>query len=184
VSAPAAVTRLDEAVDGFFDRHLRGRRWADRLFYSASALGDFSLLWHLVGATRGLRSDHDADAAIRLSVCLGVETVVVNGILKSLLPRKRPIPGRPRPHRLRRPRTTSFPSGHASSAFTAATLLTDAGGSPAVWYPVAAVVGLSRVHVSIHHASDVAAGAVVGIALGRVAGRVWPLADPGGPDGE
>jgi membrane-associated phospholipid phosphatase len=40
---------------------------------------------------------------------------------------------------------------------------------------VAAVVATSRVHVGIHHASDVAAGAALGLVLGRVALKVWPL---------
>ena len=176
--APRAVTRFDAAVDRFFAERLRGRPVVDRAFYSASALGDFSLIWHLVGAVRGLRSDHDARAAVRLSTCLGVESVLVNGVLKSVLPRNRPALTELRPFALRTPRTTSFPSGHASAGFTAATLITDAGGSPAVWYPLAALVGLSRVHVNIHHASDVAAGALVGVAIGQAAKRAWPLPDP------
>ena len=178
MNEPEVVTRFDAAVDGLFDRHLRGRPLIDRVFYSASALGDFSLIWHLVGAARGVRSDRDTSAAQRLSVCLGIESALVNGLLKSLLPRNRPQPAGARPLRLRTPRTKSFPSGHASAGFTAATLITDSGGSPLVWYPLAAAVGLSRVHVRIHHASDVVAGAVVGVALGQIAKRVWPLADP------
>jgi undecaprenyl-diphosphatase len=181
VSNSGAVARFDAAVDGFFDRRLRGRVPVDRFFYSASALGDFSLIWHLVGAARGVRSDRDVDAAIRLSVCLGVESALVNGALKQLLPRNRPAPRRIRPLHLRTPKTTSFPSGHASAGFTAATLITDAGGAPAFWYPLAALVGLSRVQVSIHHASDVAAGALVGVALGQIAKRAWPLSDRVGP---
>lgn len=174
----SAVDRLDAAVDRVFDRHLRGRPAIDRVFYSASALGDYSLIWLLLGAARGLRSDRDTDAAIRLGVCLGIESAVVNQGIKRLVPRNRPVPRIPRPLRLRTPRTTSFPSGHASAGFTAATLFVDSGGSPAVWYPLAALVGLSRVHVSIHHASDVVAGAVVGLAFGRLATRLWPLPAP------
>lgn len=168
------VALFDSRVDDAFDRHARGRPVLDRLFYSASALGDFSLLWHLLGAVRGLRSDRDARAAVRLSACLGVESALVNGVLKSILPRNRPVAVGVRPHTLRMPKTTSFPSGHASSGFMAASLLVDDGGSPAVWYPLATVVALSRVHVRIHHASDVAAGAAVGLALARVARRAWP----------
>jgi membrane-associated phospholipid phosphatase len=182
VSTSRAIARFDAAVDGFFERRLRGRPTVDRVFYSASALGDFSLIWHLLGAARGLRSDRDAQAAVRLSACLGVEAVLVNGVIKGLIPRTRPTPKTRRPFRLRSPKTTSFPSGHASAGFTAATLITDAGGAPAVWYPLAAVVGFSRVHVSIHHASDVVAGAIVGVALGQAAKRAWPLPDPF-PDG-
>jgi undecaprenyl-diphosphatase len=178
------IARFDAAVDRFFDDHLRGRPVADRVFYSASALGDFSLIWHLLGAAKGLRSERDAAAALRLSACLGAEAVLVNGVVKGLIPRTRPVSPIRRPLRLRTPKTTSFPSGHASAGFTAATLMTDAGGCPAFWYPLATVVALSRVHVSIHHTSDVAAGAVVGVALGQIARRAWPLSPAAPTDPE
>jgi len=47
--------------------------------------------------------------------------------VKSFFRRKRPewLSETPRPHRLRRPRSSSFPSGHASAAFTAATILSE-----------------------------------------------------------
>lgn len=166
---------FDDAVDARFDAHLRGRAPVDRLMYSVTELADFSLLWHLVGATRGLRSERDRREAVRLSMVLGVESTMVNGLLKSLFKRERPIPDFQRPHHLRIPLTTSFPSGHASAAFCAATLLADGrrGPSRVAWYGLAAVVASSRVHVKIHHASDVLGGVAVGLAVGQVARRVW-----------
>lgn len=166
---------FDDAVDGWFDRTLRGRPPIDRVLYSVTELADFSLLWHLLGAVRGLRSERDAAEALRLSVVLGVESTVVNGGLKSLFRRERPIPEFERPHHLRVPLTTSFPSGHASAAFCAATLLAEGRSRPAKvgWFALAGVVAASRVHVKIHHASDVLGGAVVGLAAGRVARRLW-----------
>ena len=65
-------------------------------------------------------------------------------------------------HGLRRPITTSFPSGHATAAFCAATLL---GGGP-VWYGAAAAVASTRIYVRLHHASDVVVGAALGLGLG------------------
>ena len=38
----------------------------DRVMYAATELGDFALIWHLVGVARGLRSDRDAADAVRL----------------------------------------------------------------------------------------------------------------------
>jgi undecaprenyl-diphosphatase len=187
LEARAAV--LDQAVDGAFDR-LRGDPVADRLFYLASDLGDFSVLWSLVGAIRGLRSDEDADAAIRLLVCLGLESALVNGLIKSLLPRRRPVFEGDHPFHLRTPKTASFPSGHASSGFMAATLLSSGKRAPAKvgWYGLATVVAASRIHTRAHHASDVLAGAALGLVLGRIATKAWPLPragtehldDPGG----
>ncbi|HUF31815.1 MAG TPA: phosphatase PAP2 family protein [Acidimicrobiales bacterium] len=177
---PAAVSRrvgdFDRALEATSSR-LRGRPVADRIFYSASALGDFSLVWHLVATGRALRSERDEREAVRLVTALAVESVVVNGLVKSLFRRERPSVEDPRPHRLRRPRSSSFPSGHATSAFMAATILSEGGRrrSAPAWYALAAVVAASRVHVRIHHGSDVAAGAVIGIGIGQLVRRLWPL---------
>jgi undecaprenyl-diphosphatase len=42
------------------------------------------------------------------------------------------------------------------------------------WYALGLLIGWSRVHVRIHHPSDVVGGAVVGLVLGRIALRVLP----------
>jgi membrane-associated phospholipid phosphatase len=169
------VGRFDHAVDGLFERHLRGRPAPDKVFYAASALGDFSLLWHLVATARALRSEADERGSARLAAALAVESLAVNWGVKSLFRRARPEWEQHRPRTLRKPRTSSFPSGHASSGFLAASLLAHRSRAPLAWYGLAAVVASSRVHVRIHHASDVVGGALLGLAVGRLVRRVWPL---------
>lgn len=173
----AHLDGFDHAVDDLVDRNLRGRPVVDRVMYSVTELGDFSLLWHLLGSVRGLRSDDELRAAIRVSGVLALESTLVNGVIKSLFRRERPIPDFERPHHLRMPKTTSFPSGHASAAFCAATLLSDgrSRSRTAFWYGLAGTVAFSRVHVKIHHASDVLGGAAVGLVVGRLARRAWRL---------
>ncbi|MDH3755335.1 MAG: phosphatase PAP2 family protein [Acidimicrobiia bacterium] len=171
----ATAERIDDVVDDAWDA-LRGRPIVDRIFYTASELADFSLVWHLIGTGRALIPPASPMTAIRLSAALGVESILVNGIIKSVFKRERPVAGHARPLHLRLPRTTSFPSGHASSAFLAATLLAE--GTPRrswAYYGLAGLVATSRVHVRIHHASDVAAGAALGLALGQIVKRVRPL---------
>lgn len=168
------VQRFDEAVDQLFD-HLRGNSIADRLFYSASELGDFSLIWHLVGAAGAALDEEQFARAIRASALLGVESALVNGGIKSLFQRDRPTVDEARPHHLRQPKTSSFPSGHASSGFVAAALLSRSAPGAVALHAVATVVALSRVHVRIHHASDVVSGAILGAALGQIGRKVWPL---------
>lgn len=172
-----AVRSFDEWVDGRWEP-LRTSAAADRVFYGASELGDFSVLWHLVGAVQGLQSDADFDRAVRLSATLAVESLLINGGIKSLFRRTRPVHEVERPLRLRQPRSSSFPSGHASAAACTATLMSRGGASTLAWWTAAAVVGTSRIHVRIHHASDVVAGAAVGTAIGLVARRLWPLPRP------
>lgn len=162
-------------MDAAFDR-VRGNPTADRIFYLATELGDWSLIWHLLGAARGLASDEKADQAFRLSALLGGESVLVNGIVKSFFRRTRPDWDQPRAFRIRKPLSSSFPSGHASSSFTAAGVLSEDDPLWPLYYGLAAVVATSRVYVKIHHASDVVAGAALGVLLGRVARKVWPKA--------
>src|SRR5262245_35954230 len=98
------VRRFDVAADRAWDR-LRGRPVVDRVFYSASALGDFSLIWHILGCGRALLPGHEAEEALRLSVTMGAESALVNGPVKSLFRRLRPTHDHStvHPHRLRRP---------------------------------------------------------------------------------
>ena len=88
-----------------------------------------------------------------------------------------PVAGGRLPYGMRRPITSSFPSGHAAAAFAAAALLGAGGRRPAVvgWHLLAAAVAASRVYVRLHHPSDVLAGAALGAAYGRLARRYLRL---------
>jgi len=170
-----AIVAFDDAVDRRLAR-LRGRPVVDKVMYGASELGDWSFIWHLIGVAQALRPGRSPMSAVRLSVILGIESAIVNGGIKSLFRRTRPAweAAHARPFRLRTPRSSSFPSGHASSAFTAATVLAEDDPLAPLYYAVALVVAASRPYVKVHHASDVVAGAAVGLALGAAAKRLWP----------
>jgi len=162
-----SVDRFDLRVDERLEL-LRDRPAVARVFEAASHLGDFSLVWHLVGAARGVTSGKRATQAVALSALLGAESLIVNQGVKRLFKRERPTSSGDDRFDVRTPSTSSFPSGHASSAVFAATVLTtwDGKKSAPLWFGLAAVVGTSRSVVRIHHASDVIGGAVVGLGLG------------------
>ena len=168
------IADFDNRVDRAFD-HLRGSPVADRVFYNASNLGDFSLIWLLLGAVRGLRSERDWHAAVRVGGLLAAESVLVNVGIKSLFRRTRPPWAVDRPFYVRQPLSSSFPSGHATAGFTAALLLGEDDPLWPVYLAVAAVVASSRVYVKIHHASDVVGGVPIGLALGLLGRRLVPL---------
>jgi len=165
------VDRFDLVVDGAFD-HLRGNIVADRMFYAASELGDFGLVWVILAVLKGLRRHDDLAAAARMTAAMGVESVLVNGIIKSFFQRTRPPWEVERPLTIRRPLTSSFPSGHATAAVSAAMMLSEDDGLWPLYVAVAAVVATSRIHVKIHHASDVAAGMALGVGLGLLGRRL------------
>ncbi len=174
-TASSAAKPLDDAVDGWFSP-LRGNPTADRIFYLASEGADYSRAWHAIGLAMAIVSPARRPAAVRLAVSLGVESAIVNGVLKNIVPRERPPLLGDEAFAVRRPKTKSFPSGHASSATLTAVLLSDAMPKlKPVWWSLAAVVSASRIHNRMHHGSDVAAGAVIGTSMGVAIKRLWPL---------
>lgn len=172
-AARRGVARFDLAVDAAFDR-LRGNPVADRVFYAASELGDFGLIWVMLGVLKGLRRHGNLAAAARMTAAMGAESVLVNGIIKSFFRRTRPPWEVERPLRVRRPLTSSFPSGHATAAVSAAMMLSEDDDLWPLYVAIAVVVATSRIHVKIHHASDVAAGLAVGVGLGLIGRRLMP----------
>jgi len=166
------VDAFDRRVDALLEQ-VRGHPMADRLFTTASHVGDFSLVWHAIGLTRGVVLRRP-DQIIVLGALIGVESLVVNQGVKRLFRRERPTETGDVRLAVRRPRTSSFPSGHASAAAFAAMVLSGWDGPKAgvFWWNVAAIVGTSRVYVRIHHGSDVVAGAAVGAVLGLVGRRI------------
>jgi undecaprenyl-diphosphatase len=172
------VDHFDARADALID-HWRGNRFADRLFYSASAAGDHGMLWFGIAILRFFTGVGGTEAAhvagIRAAVAEILQSIVVNLGIKSLFRRERPVSQAKRPHHLRIPRTTSFPSGHATASFTAAVLLSQGTPWGFVLFPLAVVVSFSRIFVRIHHASDVVGGTVVGLVIGVAVAYFVPL---------
>jgi membrane-associated phospholipid phosphatase len=167
------VARFDEWADGQLER-IRGNPVADVVFTTASRLGEFSLVWHVANGVRALTGPRRARQAPVLTALLAAESLVVNQGLKRLFRRERPtVAGDPR-YPVRRPLTSSFPSGHASAAAFNAVILTgwDGRRSIPLWWSLALLVATSRAYVRIHHPSDVVAGVATGAAFGVVARRL------------
>jgi undecaprenyl-diphosphatase len=146
----------------------------DRAFRGLSRAADHSKLWFAsaavlaaAGGARGRR------AAANGLASTAVTSAVVNLVLKPLGARRRPDRAThnvPVTRHVMMPRTTSFPSGHAASAFAFATGV--AAATPEAGIPLsaaAALVAYSRVHTGVHYPVDVIAGSVAGGALAPLA---------------
>ncbi|MEP7201624.1 MAG: phosphatase PAP2 family protein [Ilumatobacteraceae bacterium] len=169
-----AVDSFDHWGDRQLER-LRGHVVTDTVFKTASTLGEFSGIWHMIGIGRAIVDPSAARQSLAMSALIGAESLIVNQGIKRVFRRKRPTEtGDPR-FPVRRPMTSSFPSGHASAAFFAAAILTTAAGRglAPVWYSTATIVALSRAYVRIHHPSDVVGGAAVGAMLGVCGSRAF-----------
>lgn len=164
------VRELDEAVEKWLEP--RRSPTLDRIFYGLSSAADHGMLWHAVGIGRAI-AGRDPKIALRFSTALGIESAITNGAIKALFRRTRPqhhyVDDAPLPYKMRRPITSSFPSGHAATAFMCASVLSHRRRSKPAWFTLAALVAFSRVYVRLHHPSDVVAGAALGLALAPAA---------------
>lgn len=173
LQSPAVVALDRKAVE--LAVSLRGSATLDRLLYGLSEAGNHSTLWHSINVIDAVTGDRTRRRrAVRRSVIIATEQAILNGPVKLIARRERPVALDHHPHDLRVPRSSSFPSGHASAATCAATLLSRDLGFAPVWWSLAAAMAWSRVHVGVHHASDVVAGVAAGRLMAETAGRVWP----------
>jgi len=164
------MSAFDTAGDRILEP-LRNNKFSIALFGFASTIGDFSIVWHVIGLVRAIGSMQRLQEAIALSIALGVESLIVNQGIKRIFRRERPTTSGDERFDVRTPSTSSFPSGHASSATFAAIILTAFTGIPLafLWCAIAMIVALSRVVVRIHHLSDIVGGIVTGAVLGSIA---------------
>lgn len=174
------VDRVDQRLDDVVTV-LRGRRVADVAANVASALGDHGLVWVLIGLLRGRTPGPRRTIAVRAIAFTGIVTPIVNSALKSSVGRVRPVRQVDDPRPVRLPRSTSFPSGHTLTAWCAATLLAEDDPIAPAYYLLAVSVSLSRVHLRLHHATDVLAAAALGVALGRLGRVLLPVTRLGQP---
>lgn len=138
-----------------------------------SYLGDNGLLWITAGVVFLLFSK-----TRRLGVCLLfsllINLVIVNISIKPLVARMRPfeyvkdisllIP---------KPTDYSFPSGHTSSSFAAATsVFLHSRKLSLIAFALACLIGFSRLYLYVHFPTDVFCGALFGIFSSLIAYKI------------
>ncbi|MGV9743531.1 bifunctional phosphatase PAP2/diacylglycerol kinase family protein [Rhodococcus zopfii] len=154
---------------------------ADPALRILSRLADHSVLWMGCAAVGTAVGGTPRRAVVRGLLSVAGASALANGVLKPLLPRRRP-PARVEPQFRRRtvpmPTSSSFPSGHAASAAAFATgVALESPATAAVVAPLAAAVAYSRVHTGVHWPSDVLVGAAVGTAIALGTRRWWAVRD-------
>jgi diacylglycerol kinase family enzyme/membrane-associated phospholipid phosphatase len=172
----AAVSQTDRAVTGWIAGRPRTR--FDAAWCRLTRIADHSALWVVVAGILAVRRGAGRKAAGRGLLAIALSSALANGVLKPLLPRRRPAAAELPPYRRipDPPTSSSFPSGHAASAaaFATAVVMENRKVAPAV-VPLAAAVAYSRVHVGVHWTSDVLAGAAVGSGVALATQRWWPV---------
>ena len=145
----------------------------DEIMIFVSALGNKGFIWIAIGMLfllLGFRNKDWRNRGVLVLFSLLTNFLACNVILKPLIDRTRPyyvlgydpiIPPVGDP---------SFPSGHTSASFAAATaiyIINKKWGIIA--YIFAAVMGFSRLYLGVHFPTDVLAGAILGMLSARIA---------------
>lgn len=162
-----AAALLVHPNDNKINRRLEGSGAAETFFKSGKYVGeDYSivgagLVAYLIGrATGNNRAQHLGMDELEASILTGA---IVIGV-KETVRRQRPLRADGT-----RAGGFSFPSGHATLTFAAATVLQQhlgyRWGIPT--YAIASYVAMSRLHDNVHYASDIIFGAATGIVIGR-----------------
>ncbi|WP_417282097.1 bifunctional phosphatase PAP2/diacylglycerol kinase family protein [Antrihabitans spumae] len=150
----------------------------DRSLLIASKLANHSVLWMGVAAGLAATGGTNRRAAVRGALAVAGASALANGVAKPVFPRRRPPPDSvPFVRRLvRRPESSSFPSGHAATAAAFATAVAiESPKAGLVVAPVAAAVAYSRVHIGVHWPSDVVVGAALGVGVALATRRWWAV---------
>ena len=163
------MTELDYKILDFIRENLSGKPM-DIVMKCITFLGEAGWLWIVLGVILAV-APKTRRIGITVLTALVLSFIVCNITVK-------PLVGRIRPYDLKegieiiisKPTDFSFPSGHASASFAAATAIFSyrkKWGTGALI--VAALIAFSRLYLYVHYPSDVFAGTLLGILFGVVA---------------
>jgi len=133
---------------------------------SVYGLGAVAGTFYLIGRKK---NDYRARETGVLSAEAMINSIIVEGVLKSITQRARPMDGRERSEFFEG--GNSFPSGHSTQAWAVATVIAhEYKDRPAVQiaaYGIASAVSVARFTGHKHYLSDVVAGSAMGFAIGK-----------------
>jgi undecaprenyl-diphosphatase len=151
----------------------------DDLFVWLGTIDKLGLVWVAFALVLGLVARLGLGSTVLLAVLAGLAAFAADSVcfgLKDVVERTRPFVAHPQIEPLYVVHSSSFPAGHAATAFAGATLLSYVTPRAAPGFVLLAIaIGFSRVYVGVHYPGDVAAGALIGaaVAVGAIVLVSW-----------
>jgi undecaprenyl-diphosphatase len=161
--------QLDQNILYWIQENIRNEFLTPIIIF-ITRLGNSAFIWLvtslvLIGVKKYRKS------GITLLLSLIVASLLVDDILKKVFCRPRPFYAMTELSTLiPKPGSYSFPSGHTTTAFAAATviMLCLPRNYGIFGYILAGLIGFSRLYLGVHYPSDVLAGILLGILIGVV----------------
>jgi membrane-associated phospholipid phosphatase len=130
--------------------------------------GENGLLWYVIALGGAALDRRGHRRAYVRAVKIVLATLMANTIVKQTVRRARPVLEEELPALTPVLSGRSYPSAHSSTSFAGARALSAAGMPAPPLYAVAVAMALSRPYLGVHYPSDIAAGALLGDAMGRL----------------
>lgn len=146
----------------------------DKIMIIATSWGNRGFIWLAMAGILAVNKKTRSIGLITLAALI-LSTIVGEGILKHLIQRPRPYTDFPSIQMLVGKVTSySFPSGHATSSFAAAYVLSRylKKYSPVFW-TMAFGITFSRIYLFMHYPTDIIAGIVLGLLCGKTVSYLY-----------
>jgi len=149
----------------------------DKIMIFISSLGNKGMLWIAIGVLFllfGFRNKRWRSRGFLVLFSLAANFLACNVALKPLIDRTRPYYVLDYTPLIPPVGDPSFPSGHTSASFAAATAIYAINKKWGIAaYAFAAVMGFSRLYLGVHFPTDVLAGALVGTAAAMIIIKIF-----------
>lgn len=162
------LQRLDSSILVFIKNNMHSFTM-DKIMVITTSLGDLGFIWLLIAALLIINKKY-RKVGIMAIVALILATVLGEGILKHLVQRIRPSADIPAINLLiEKPLSYSFPSGHTTSSFAVAGVLSKyLKKYSLVFLGLASLIAFSRLYLYVHYPSDVLAGIILGLLCSKL----------------
>lgn len=166
---PNILLQFDLQIAQLINSVLPHNIFFDFFFAFFSMIGSAAFIWIVIVLLLIIFEEkRNHKFIISFIISILVTAVLVNAVIKNIVQRPRPATSNI-PHSQYSilytscPKDYSFPSGHASTAFAAATVIAFYDKKRKwVYYSVAGLISLSRIYLGCHFVLDVIGGGIIG----------------------
>lgn len=154
-----------------YEHHTEG---LDLFFKTVTKLGDKGIFWIVIGLLLLISVKHRKMGACML-IALVLGFIFGNLIIKNAVMRSRPFwENSALQLIINSPHDYSFPSGHTLASFGAATaVFKNKRNLGKIFLVIAALIGFSRLYLSVHYPTDVIFGMALGIFFGNISPKIY-----------
>jgi undecaprenyl-diphosphatase len=162
------IYKFDEYILSYIANNMHNNI-LDKVMIAFTSLGNMGLIWIAISIVL-IASKKYRKVGIMVLTAIIIGSILGEGLIKHLVKRTRPFYLDPTIKLLvAKPASYSFPSGHTTASFAAASILSRYFKRYApVFFTAAILIAFSRIYLYVHYPTDVLAGIVLGLISGKI----------------